>query len=101
VGSSGVLTIVGNYTQAADGVLNIELGGLTPATEFDQLKVSGSATLDGTLDVSTINGFIPGSGDSFQVLTYVSRTGEFGTVNGNGQNYMVNNNPTNVTLVGQ
>ena len=42
VGSSGVLTIVGNYTQTANGVLNIELGGPTPATQFDQLKVSGS-----------------------------------------------------------
>jgi hypothetical protein len=98
VDSSGVLTIVGNYTQEASGVLTIELGGLTPGTQFDQLKVSGSATLNGTLDVSTIGGFTPGSGDSFQVLTYGSHTGEFETINGN---YTPTYNPTNLTITAQ
>jgi hypothetical protein len=40
----GRLTITGNYTQTATGVLNIDLGGLTAGSQFDQLVVTGSVT---------------------------------------------------------
>ena len=33
----GVLQVAGNYTQALNGVLKIELGGTTPGTQNDQL----------------------------------------------------------------
>lgn len=99
IGASGVLTITRAYNQAATGLLNVELGGLNPATEHDQLVVGEGATLDGTLDVSLINGFSPGTGDSFQVMTYGSRTGTFATINGNGQTYTPNYNANDLTLV--
>ena len=38
--------------------------------------------LDGTLDISLIGGFDPNIGDSFQVMTFGSRSGNFVTVNG-------------------
>src|SRR5262249_38228662 len=81
-GSPGVLTIVGDYTQAAGGVLVVEIGGPNPGTDFDQLPITGQATLDGTLTVNLINGFVPNAGDSFPVLTFGSGTGVFATIDG-------------------
>src|SRR5207244_1167373 len=63
--SAGILTITGNYTQTAAGTLNIELGGTTPGTQFDRLAVSGAASLNGTLNVTRINGFTVTAGDQF------------------------------------
>jgi hypothetical protein len=80
--SPGILHINGNYTQTADGVLNIEIGGLTAGSQYDRLVVSGSATLNGTLNVILLNGFQPSPGDSFQVLTFGSHTGDFSTYTG-------------------
>jgi hypothetical protein len=68
-GTAGVLTIHGNYTQTASGVLNIDIGGRTAGAEYDQLVVSGSVSLDGTLNVFLIGGFTPMTGDSFQIVT--------------------------------
>jgi VCBS repeat-containing protein len=81
-GSPGILTITGNHTQGASGALNIEIGGLTVGSQFDRLQISGAATLNGTLNISLINSFVPSEGDSFQVLTFGSRSGDFATYNG-------------------
>ena len=67
--SAGVLDIVGNYTQQVGAALEIELGGITPALQYDSLAVTGAATLGGTLIVSLINNFTPMAGNSFQILT--------------------------------
>ena len=48
--------------------LEVELGGLLPGSEFDRLSVAGQATIDGSLDVSLINGFAPSAGNSFEIL---------------------------------
>ncbi len=75
VGSAGLLAIMGNYTQTAAGVLNLEVGGYGAGVGFDQLTVSGTATLGGTMNVSLLNGFVPMSGDAFALLTFASATG--------------------------
>ncbi len=80
-GAAGTLTVTGNYTQTATGVLNIELGG-TGAGTFDVLAVGGVANLNGTLNVSLINGFNPANGNTFVVLTFASRSGTFSTMTG-------------------
>jgi len=48
--------------------LEIQLGGLTPGTEYDQLLVGGNATLAGAFNVSLANGFALAAGQSFLVL---------------------------------
>ncbi len=58
VDSSGTFTINGNYSQDAGGTLDILLGG-TGAGQFSLLAVSGLASLDGSVDFTTINGFTP------------------------------------------
>ena len=80
--SPGVLTINGDYTQTATGVLSIEIGGRTAGTEVDQFVVTGQATLDGTLAVTLTGGFEPASGDSFEILSFGSRLGDFATRTG-------------------
>src|SRR5690606_14589335 len=75
--SPGKMTVQGDYTQQSASVLEIQLGGTTAGTEYDQLTVTGTATIAGTLNVSMIDGFIPQVGDSFTVLPYGSRSGGF------------------------
>ncbi len=78
VGSSaGKATITGNYIQTAGGTLNMELGGLTPGTQHDQLVVTGTATLGGTLIVRLLPGYVPSATNMFSILTYGSVVGDF------------------------
>jgi hypothetical protein len=44
--------------------------------------VTGLATLDGTLNVSLVNGFLPNLDDRFQVLLFGSHIGNFSAENG-------------------
>ncbi len=76
----GTLTINGNYTQDSVGILNIDLGGYP--SPFGQLAISGTASLDGTLNVNLVSGYSPVFGNNFTILTFTSHTGTFATVNG-------------------
>ncbi len=105
-GSAGTLTIQGTYTQGAGGSLNVALGGTGAGVGYDQLVVTGSASLGGTINISTINGYVPPVGSAFQVLTFASKTGDFQTYNGlfiSGKvgllpAYTPSANPVNLTL---
>ena len=85
------------------GSLNIEIGGLTAGTQYDRLAISGSATLNGSLNISLIGGFVPNPGDTFQIMTFGSRSGSFTTTNGldlgGGRLFQVNLTSTSLTLV--
>jgi hypothetical protein len=80
------------------GTVVQRLGGLSPGIDFDQVVVSGGVTLGGTLDVQTIGGFVPAIGNSFDLLTYGSRSGEFGTIQGNGEIYTATYGSSALTL---
>lgn len=67
-----------------NGTLEIELGGTSPGSGFDQLNHilgAGIADLGGTLDVSLIGGFTPTAGDTFEIITATSVLDMFDTVN--------------------
>lgn len=68
------------YSNTAGGRFNVQLGGLTPGTEHDQLKVNGTANLAGTRFVDFLNGFVPSVGNSFTVMTYTAHSGSFSGV---------------------
>ncbi|HEV2972605.1 MAG TPA: PEP-CTERM sorting domain-containing protein, partial [Pirellulales bacterium] len=74
--SPGILTIAGNYMQEHAATFEELLGGATPGSGYSQLVVSNLATLDGTLDVSLVNGFKPTVGEQFDVLLGAN-TGSF------------------------
>ncbi|MBV9470615.1 MAG: IPT/TIG domain-containing protein [Abitibacteriaceae bacterium] len=78
----GILNITGDYTQGSTATLNMDIGGNAAGTQYDQLKITGAAMLAGTLNVNTINHFVPPSQGVFTLLNYHSHTGSFAHVNG-------------------
>lgn len=64
----GTLTLA-NYTQGIYGRLDLKIGGLLAGSQYDVLKVTGSGTFGGSLSVRLINGFTPGLGNTFSLLT--------------------------------
>ncbi len=67
------------------GVLELEVGGTTAGSQFDQLRHAlgaGIADLGGMLELKLIDGFVPAAVDSFEVLTALSLLGEFENVAG-------------------
>ena len=66
-GGSQTLHINGNYTQNAGGLLKIEVAGNDPNAS-GRLDITGSATVDGTLEVRFVNGLLPISGQVIEVL---------------------------------
>ena len=67
--SPGALSIGDYYTQGSNATLQIEIGGKNPGTEYDQLAVTGSASVQGTLDVELYGGYTPPGGKRFDILT--------------------------------
>jgi hypothetical protein len=55
---------------------------MSPLTlQYGRLQVNGAATLDGTLNDVLDRGFSPTAGNSFRVLTFNSRSGDFSAEN--------------------
>jgi autotransporter-associated beta strand protein len=84
-GAPGVLTVVGNYTQAQYATLMIQIAGANTG-EFSVLNVLGTANLSGLLDPILLNGFVPTIGESFTFLTYGSVNGTLFMFNRNIDN---------------
>jgi hypothetical protein len=97
--STGTLAVTGNYSQNTHGALDANLAS---ATQFNQLSVSGKATLGGTLNIGLLNGFVPQLNSTFKILSCTSLTGTFTTVNGtsinSSEHFTVQYNSNNVTL---
>ncbi len=93
----GSVNVAGSFIQAASGIVSAELAG-TGVGEFGHISVSGAATLDGTLNVTVGEGFVPAIGDDFQLLTYGSHSGTFATIDGNGLAFSPTYNATNLTI---
>jgi fibronectin-binding autotransporter adhesin len=79
--TDGIVSVVGPYVQGTpNGFLNIEIRGASgPGASYpfyDQLAVSGAATLAGTLKVR-FGDFAPSINDEYTVMTYGSKTGTF------------------------
>jgi len=100
---TGILNVNGSFTQTANGTVSVEIGGLLAGTSFDQLNMTGTAALAGTLDVALINGFTPAPGDMFDILTAGAVSGTFDVevlpTLGGGMSFNVNySDPTKVKL---
>ncbi|MBN2445716.1 MAG: hypothetical protein JXO22_03270 [Phycisphaerae bacterium] len=75
----GQLDVTGTFTQNSSGTLRIRLGGNTTGS-YDRVICTSAASLAGTLDVRLTAEFTPSLGDSFTVLRYTSRSGQFNPV---------------------
>jgi hypothetical protein len=75
--SPAITSITGNATLGSE-LLEIEIFGLIPGSEYDAVHVSGALTLlGGTLDVILRGGFTASAGDSFDLLDFSSLSGTF------------------------
>jgi hypothetical protein len=104
IASSASPSVGGDFSQGANGSLRVEIGGLTPGTEHDQLVIARHANLNGGLNIDVINNFSPELGDQFVILTLGGiRAGQFAHVSGvqlgGGLRFNVHYNPDNVTLI--
>jgi len=79
--SPSAVGIGGDVTFGVSSRLEIEIEGPTPGAEHDQLNVTGSAELDGQLDV-VLSGHLPMPHDTFTIMTFASRDGEFASATG-------------------
>ena len=85
--SAGQLNYTGTLSLGSTSNLSFEIGGATPATQYDVLnKTDGVAqTLGGTLTVRLINAFTPAAGDTFTILTTQTALGGTFSNVANGQ----------------
>lgn len=68
--SPGILNVAGDFTLNAGSLTVMEIDGYTPGTQHDQVNVSGTARLDGTLQLDF--GFVPVNGDRFNLINAAS-----------------------------
>ena len=68
VGNSPDAVSVQNVLLDPTSTLIMELDGTTPGSGYDQLDVSGLATLNGTLELTYLDGFSPSEGESFDLF---------------------------------
>ncbi len=108
LGSSPGTLVADDYVQLPAGMMEIELAGLSQGVTYDWLKVGDNATLDGLLDVVLLGGYVPGIGDSFDILTAgAGIAGVFSTIDfpvipniGLGVSYTANIVTLNAGLLG-
>ncbi len=64
--SPGLLTVNGDLTLNPGSVTRMEIDGTARGSEYDALDVSGTAALDGTLDL--VFGYVPVDGDRYRLI---------------------------------
>ena len=79
--SPGCINFGGNLTFAATATLVMEIEGLMPCNEYDQLNIAGQLTINNTmLRIILLNGFVPAYGDVFDIVDWGSLSGSFGVI---------------------
>ncbi len=78
--SPGFSAFGGDVQMGSTGVFDIEIGGTTPGSQYDRISAAGLLSLDGTLNVSFLGGFMPAPGDSFDILNWGTLHGTFANV---------------------
>jgi hypothetical protein len=79
--SAGILNLAGGVTFNSGSNLDVQLNSATLGTGYDQLKVTGTAALDGNLNVTL--GYTPLHGDTFTIVSATGVTGTFANTPGN------------------
>ena len=77
-----LLTVEGDYTQTSTGTLGVQLEGTAAGMNFSQLVVTGMATLAGSVNVTLLDQYLPGTNTSFEIMTFGSASGNVTSYNG-------------------
>ncbi len=74
---------IGNLDMASGSSLEIEIGGTTECTEYDQVRVTGSVQLSGAvLSLSQLGLFVPSDSDTFLIVDNDGNDSITGTFDG-------------------
>jgi hypothetical protein len=97
---SGKLVANGGYTSTSNALLNCALGGTVAGTNYGQLQVAGTVTLNGGLSVDLLPGFSPATNDTFTVVTAGTRNNAFTSFSypSNRVTMLLSNSPSLVVL---
>ena len=97
---SGILVANGGYASSSNALLNCALGGTIAGTNYGQLQVAGTVTLNGGLSVDLLPGFSPATNDAFTVVTAGTRNSAFANFfyPSNRVTLSLSNSPTSVVL---
>ncbi len=104
--SPGKFTVAGNYTATSSAIHEMEIASVN---SYDTINIisnasspGGDAILNGALNVSLLNGFVPSSGDTYKIITYNSASGAFSHLSlpalPSGLAWSIHYNITDVTL---
>ncbi|QYJ97010.1 hypothetical protein K0J45_16050 [Shewanella alkalitolerans] len=66
--SPGCLS-VNNLDYSAGGSLSAEIGGASACSQYDQLQVTGTVTLGGSLNATSYNAYVPVGGESYTIIS--------------------------------
>jgi len=103
VGTGSTFTVGnGSYTQNSSGLLDIAIQTTKAGTEYGSLDVSGSATLDGALDISLIGIPTLTVGETFDIVNGSSVAcgwAEYGLGINSSEHFQVDCNSNDVVLV--
>lgn len=77
--SAGAFAVHGDLTLAPTATFLVELGSIS---SFDQLVGPGTVAIDGSLEISFIDGYAPVFGDVFTIIDGPDITGEFASLSG-------------------
>ncbi len=91
--SAGITAVEGNFTVDHNSILVAEVSGTGAGISYDQVKVMGSVSLDGTLDLSTLSGL--NLGDTITLIDNTgtgATSGYFSTILAGGTTYTLTSN---------
>ncbi len=81
VGLGSAISVGGNYTQTDNAALTTQIGGASSSGLFGRLNITGTAALDGTLDVVLADDYHPAGPDTYKPMTFAGVSGDFSTAN--------------------
>ncbi|MBE9462013.1 T9SS type A sorting domain-containing protein [Dyadobacter subterraneus] len=85
--SPGIITFTGDQ-DFTSSIMDFEISGPgTPGVNFDQIIVNGTATLGGTLNLSSA--YVPDKNDEIILLSATSISGTFGMVSGQSEKWQI------------
>ncbi len=97
---------IGSASLATGAFVDIEIGGTTPGTGYDQLIASNTVILGGsTLTLTAINGFVPSAGQNYTIIDNQGVSAINGTFSGLAEGALIGNflgsgNAAYITYVG-
>src|SRR5204863_9513698 len=91
------LTCYGDVNLEPGSIFRVRLNGTSPGLNYDQLKVNGTVTLGGTLEITL--GYAPAVGDTFTIIDNDGRDDVTGTFAGlpEGAEFTLNGRPFKIS----